>query len=131
MQEQQAQDLEALVTQASYATEPGAGDLLLFHQLADAELYAPCSEDASGRVQLRTAPAGDLARLLRLFTSRKHPDLGNHYAGLAWTTVLGMVLSGNELDGVQIINLERDWIAYSRGQLRELQARSKAPQRTN
>lgn len=110
---------ESLIEAASTQDASGNADHVLFRDLNDVEFFSHCSVNA-GSVSLQTSSAGLLARVLRLFTTRSHPDLSAPVAGILLKNAVKMVLSGEELDGLQIINQNKRWVAYSRGELRSL-----------
>ena len=114
------QDVESLITSASYAQANSPAQKAPLTELEGADLYANCARSPSGQLQLMTAPAGTLKKTLQMFTSPQHPGLAKPFAGLKWEAALNIITSGSDLDGIQVINLKNDWVAYSKAALRQI-----------
>ena len=108
-------ELNRLISEASRdASEKRTRTLLT--SLEQSELYSHIESHEGGQKQatLPTYSMGDMKKLLRFYTGRKLPDQIPLPAGMLWRDIVAMVGKLQDIDGIQIVNNEGDYIVLGR-----------------
>lgn len=108
--------LDARITKI--ANDPQAHPFTsLEDQLSRTQLFVRLTAESatSGQLALATSSAGGVDNLVQAYTSRSRS--GYVYGEMDWQAVVGMVAKTPDLQGIQIINDNDDWVTVSRADL--------------
>jgi hypothetical protein len=109
--------LEDLITRA-VDSPPEELSPRIESELPGRELYLEliAGQGEEGQPVMKTFQINDLANVLRVYLSRRRPDI--IYGGIGWEALKEMIESESEIGGVQIVNDADDWVVFDRESLR-------------